>query len=384
MADELKSLEDYPDISFIDNYTLEALQTDMFGWFQDKMKELTGREVVLAKGDTSRLILMTCAYYIFQAYMLVDDAGKMNLLKYARGAYLDELGALKRVSRRPASGAHTTLRFTLQQERSSATPVAKGIRVTAGNNIYFSTDQYIEIPAGSLSVDVGATCTTLGAAGNDFDIGEINTLTDPVPFIFGVSNITKPENGVETESDESLRQRIYLAPASYSTAGTEDAYRYYALSFNPDITDVLVTNPEPRIVQITYLLKNGTIPGEESLHGMQAYLSGNSIRMLTDEIRVVAPKTVKYSINLTFYVGKEDTPLASDIQQKVRAAIEEYKSWQAEKIGRDINPDELVKRMRDAGAKRAEITAPIYTVIDDTSVAAIETESVTYGGLEDD
>lgn len=384
MADELKALEDYPELSFINNYTLDRLQNEMFGWYQDKKKELTGREQPLAKGSTSRLILMTCAYYIYQAYMMTDDAGKMNLLKYSYGSYLDALGALKRVIRRPASGAHTTLRFILQQARSSATPIAKGIRVTAGNNIYFATDEYTEIPAGETSVEVGATCMTTGVMGNGFDIGEINTLTDPVAFIYGVSNITKPENGAEIESDNSLRQRIYLAPASYSTAGTEDAYRYYALSFNPDITDVLVTNPEPRIVQITYLLKNEAIPGEESLKGMQKYLSDKNIRMLTDEIRVVAPDVVSYSIDIVYYIGKTDAALAAEIQKKVQASISDYKIWQSEKIGRDINPDELIRRIRDAGAKRAEIKSPVYTAINNTSVASAGTETITYGGIEDD
>ena len=38
-----------------------------------------------------------------------------------------------------------------------------------------------------------------------------------------------------------------------------------------------------------------------------------------------------------------------------------------------------------AGAKRAQITAPIFTVIPADSIAAIDgTASIAYGGLEDD
>ena len=162
MADELKAIEDYPDVSFIDGYTLDQLNKDMLSWYQEKMEDLTGSRVVLAKGDDRRLRLQTDAYYIFQAMMMTDDAGKMGLLKYARGDYLDNLGALKHVARHEPTGANTTIRFSLQEVRTSATPIPAGTRVTAGDNIYFATDGYAEIPAGSLYTDVGATCMETG------------------------------------------------------------------------------------------------------------------------------------------------------------------------------------------------------------------------------
>ncbi len=42
----------------------------------------------------------------------------------------------------------------------------------------------------------------------------------------------------------------------------------------------------------------------------------------------------------------------SAIQTAVQAAVNDYVAWQQAKIGRDINPDELIKRVRDAGAGR--------------------------------
>ena len=60
------------------------------------------------------LLLSTCAYYIIQGYMFLDDAGKMNLLKYSRGDYQENLGVLKRISRNPARKSTTTIRVQLQ------------------------------------------------------------------------------------------------------------------------------------------------------------------------------------------------------------------------------------------------------------------------------
>ena len=66
-------------------------------------------------------------------------------------------------------------------------------------------------------------------------------------------------------------------------------------------------------------------------------------------------------------------------------AINNYISWQKEKLGRDINPTELYYRIRDAGAKYADIRSPSGRIIvADNEMAVAEDVSITYGGIEDD
>lgn len=380
----LKSIQEYPEISFMDNYTLEQLADDMLKWFKEKRKELTGSDIVLGKADDRRIILLAGAYFIYQGYMYMDDAGKMGLLKYSRGDYLENLGALKHIYRKPATGSSVTLRFTMNSTRTSATGIPKGTRVTAGDGIYFATLEYVEIAPGKTFVDVQAVCTTTGANTNNYDIGDISTIVDPVAFIDSAKNITKPENGADIETDESLRQRIYIAPASYSTAGSVDSYEYFVRQYNVDISNVCITSPEPGVVEILYLLKNGEIPEEESIAGLKEFLSGTDIRPLTDKVEVKAPKQEKYSINLAYYINQSDQSRANTIQAKVTEAIEEYILWQKSEIGRDINPDVLKQKIIAAGAKRAMITSPEFTVIGAGSVASLQTQTVDYRGLEND
>lgn len=58
--------------------------------------------------------------------------------------------------------------------------------------------------------------------------------------------------------------------------------------------------------------------------------------------------------------------------------------WQTEKIGRDINPSYLIQKMMEAGIKRVEVKSPVFTVLNDKTVARTGTVSVTYGGVEND
>lgn len=383
-VNNLKSIKEYPEISFMKNYTMEQLADEMLSWFKEKRKELTGEDIVLGKADDRRIMLLAGAYFIYQGYMYMDDAGKMGLLKYSRGDYLENLGALKHIYRKPATPSTTTLRFEIIAPRTTTINIPRGTRVTAGDGVYFATTKYEEIKIGNTFVDIPAVCTTTGAGTNNYDIGDISTIVDLIAFVDRAKNITKPENGADIETDESLRQRIYIAPASYSTAGSIDSYEYFARQYSADITNVRIISPSPGVVEIRYLLRGGVIPEAESIKGLKEYLSGSDIRPLTDKVEVIAPAQVKYTLNLTYYINSSDQSRANTIQGKVTEAINEYIKWQRSEIGRDINPDVLKQKIIEAGAKRADIISPIFTVVDSNSVAGVETQTVTYGGLESD
>lgn len=383
-VNNLKSIKEYPEISFMKNYTMEQLADEMLSWFKEKRKELTGEDIVLGKADDRRIMLLAGAYFIYQGYMYMDDAGKMGLLKYSRGDYLENLGALKHIYRKPATPSTTTLRFEINAPRTTTINIPRGTRVTAGDGVYFATTKYEEIKIGNTFVDIPSVCTTTGAGTNNYDIGDISTIVDLIAFVDRAKNITKPENGADIETDESLRQRIYIAPASYSTAGSVDSYEYFSRQYSSDITNVRITSPSPGVVEIRYLLRGGVIPEEESIKGLKEYLSGSDIRPLTDKVEVMAPAQVKYTLNLTYYINSSDQSRANTIQGKVTEAINEYITWQRSEIGRDINPDVLKQKIIEAGAKRADIISPIFTVVDSNSVAGVETQTVTYGGLESD
>ena len=384
LDERLKAIADYPDISFIDGYTVARLEEDMLAWFKAKRKELTGEDITLSKADDRRILIQAGAYFIFQGYMYLDNAGKMGLLKYSNGDFLENLGALKHICRKEAKKATTTIRFHLKSARDSTVGIPRGTRLTSGDGVYFATDDYAEIAIGEMQADVGATCTAAGKAGNNYGAGEIKTIVDLVPFVDSAENITAAENGTDTEDDESLRERIYAAPAAYSSAGTADAYAYFVRAFSSDIGDVSITSPASCKILVRFLLEDGTIPESESLNALQAYLSAPEIKPITDQIEVKAPELVPYRIEMKYYINSSDKNRANVIQGQVMQALEGYKMWQKSRMGRDINPSELVRQVMAAGAKRVDVAAPAFAVVPDGAVASLDNESIVYGGLEDD
>ncbi len=382
---EMKTVLEYPEVSFIEDMSIEDMSNFYMGEMQKKYRELTGRDLVLHEADPVRLIAYTNCLLLYQIAQYADRAGKMALLKYSYGDYLDNIGALKGIVRNPGTAAKTRIRFTLSAQRPGTTVIRAGIRVTASDGVYFKTLDILEIPAGQLYGEVNAECREIGRKGNGYGAGTIKTLVDPVAYVDRVENITVSEGGADLESDENLAERIFLAPASWSTAGPDDAYRYWVRTFNPAITDVMVGSDIPGEVDIFFILQDGQLPEKTMIAELEQYLKNEEVRPLTDQVIVRAPEIQEYEIDLTYYINKSDRARASAINDKVQEAVQKYVTWQRERIGRDINPDQLRKMLLLAGAKRLEIREPQFSQITRASIAMQAGEMrVLYGGIEDD
>lgn len=380
-----KTLSDYPEISFIDGISLEGIQKFYLNAMEERYEELTGRDLVMHDADPVRLIAYADCLLLYQIAQYADRAGKMSLLKYSFGDYLENIGALKGVYRMEGAKARVRMRFSLSAQRANITVIPTGTRVTAGDGKYFETLDMLEIPAGGMEGEVNAICKEIGIKGNGYKAGDLKTLVDPVPYIDTVENVTVSEGGADLESDESLAERIFLAPSSWSTAGPDDAYQYWVRTFDTAITDVHVGSPEPGLVEICFILQNGQLPEDVMIEELQEYLQNEGIRPLTDQVVVKAPDVQEYGIDVTYYINKSDRIKTSAIREQVNSAIDHYILWQKEKIGRDINPDQLRKMIVSAGAKRVEVRSPVYLRVASDAISVLNGDPVvTYGGIEDD
>lgn len=385
MAINIQNLYDLPDISVIDDVDIENMKKEMIADYEKNYKEETGESITLYPADKDRIKLNVVANKLYQAYQCIDRGFKMNFLKYAYGDYLKHHGAMKKTFKQESRPAVTVLRFTLQETRAQATAIPAGKRATAGDNLFFATDDYAEIGAGNLYVDVHAICTQAGTIGNHYMPGQINGMVDKIPYVERVENIIESEGGSDEESDANFKERIFLAPSSYSTAGPEDAYIYWVKQYNSAaIGDVKVMSTEGGDVNIRVVLTGGILPSEAFLTGLTDFLESSAVRPMTDKVIVSAPDVVEYNLDFTYYIGKSNKYNVETIQKSVEEAKDAYIAWQKGHIGVDINTDVLVEFLRAAGAKRAVIRNPSYTVVQDTEIAVVANVAMIYGGLEDD
>lgn len=370
------TIREYPDISFVDSDT-ETVANEMIQSYEAK----TGR--TLYPADPARLMILWAASIIVQERVNIDFSAKQNVPRYATGDYLDSLAELfKDTERLEPETAKTTLRFTLSIALDVATIIPAGTRATVDGNIVFSTTESLTIPAGSISGDVAAVCLTAGEAGNGFVPGQVNQLIDIFPYYDSVENITETAGGADRESDASFYERLRQSVETFSTAGPVGGYEYYAKTASALIADVKATSPEPGVVDVRILLQGGELPGEEIINAVLEILTADDVRPLTDVVRVAAPETVDFDIDVTYYTQAGSAISDETVAANVADAISKYKAWQSEKMGRDVNPSQLYYLLMQTGAKRVEVRSPVFTRVSDNAVAKVVQENVVNGGAE--
>lgn len=380
---DIKEFSTVPDVSFIDNITLEQVRDEVVADYIEQYTAITGKAPEIHPGTPERLMLYVIANQSHHALQYVDTAAKMGLLKYSIGDFLDNLGNNRGLTRRPATHAATTLQFTLADIRPSATGFPGGTRVSNEIGQYFATDEYMEIPAGQQIGTVRATAQTAGETENGIIPGGLKKLVDPVPYVGEVTNLTTTSGGAAIESDDDFTLRIYNSPAGYSVAGPSEAYQYHAKNAVPNVGDIIAHSPEAAHVDIVFIMEDGSTPTPEQIAQVEEALSDEQIRPIADRVKAMAPTEQAYDIGMTYYISRSDADRAVSIQAAVVAAVEEFKSWQR-KIGRDITPSKLIQLVMAAGAKRVEVTAPAFQPVSKYDIGKLGAEAVTYGGLEDD
>jgi phage-related baseplate assembly protein len=380
---EISELAEVPEMSFINGLTLSETQDMVMAIYAREYKSLTDKEPTLSKADPIYLTLKSISLIVYQVMQYIDAKGKSEMLKTATGEALDNLAALFGIVRNGAEHATATVRFTLSAAQKTVVMIPEGTRVRTGAGIYFATEKYAEVPIGQTSADVTVRAEEEGTGSTDLAAGAIDTLVDPIPYVASVESIDASTGGTDPESDESLTRRIYLAPSVYSCAGPKDAYEYYAKSWRSDVADVKVISPSPCVVAVYFTLLDGKLPSETEIASMEEYLSGETIRPLTDKVECHAPDVVEYDIDLTYWIAESNSKGAGLIQESVEQAVQDYQEWQ-QTVGLDINPTELIYRVRAAGAKRVAVRSPVDTSISETQVPRAVKCNLTYGGIEHD
>ena len=331
----------------------------------------------LAISDPIFLLIKSLLAIILTLLKLIDFCARQNLLAFASGAHLDALGTLVGVDRIPATYAQCAVQINLSAERLVSTSIAQGTRITADNQTFFALDEEVVFLPGETQKESTATCLTLGEIGNGFAPNELSSIVDPQPFLQSITNITTSDGGADSEDDESLRERIHIAPESFSCAGPEGAYIARTKEVSSLIADVAVDSSAPGHVEIYPLMENGGLPSDQIISMIQEHLSAKTVRPLNDIVTVHQPNQISYNLNVTAYISNDDSANASQIISKAQSAVDDFISWQA-KLGRDLNPSRLISALMDAGVKRVEVHSPSFTAVNNISVAICASRQLNF------
>lgn len=336
----------------------EIILQEIIAWYEKE----AGKKLYPA--DDEMLLINGIAYRETLIRLIIQDVAEQNLVAKARAPMIDYLGHLVGVFRLPATPAVCTLRFSVDQPQPTTVLIPAGTRVSATDSVIFITDSDVHLPATSLSVQVKATCTENGVSGNGWQPAQISNLLDEIEGVdLQVVAMAPSAGGSDTESNDHLRERIILAPESFSNAGSVGAYRFHAMSAHQDIVDVAVTRPQPGTVKLTPLMSYG-LPEQTILDVVKGLCSDEKIRPLTDTVVVSLPDEITYTINATLYVYHDQDEKA--VIARATQAITARTQVQSSKLGNDIIPSQISATLSVPGIYKVSLSTPGERVLTQT------------------
>lgn len=219
------------------------------------------------------------------------------------------------------------------------------------------------------------------AQGSDLDnlgalYGVERLMTDP-----GDSSAVPPV-APTYEADNDFRSRIQLSLDGLSVAGPAGAYRYHAMSASGEVLDAKAISPSAGKVMVTVLSRNGSGTAEKSLlNTVNAAVSAEDTRPLTDQVTVESASIVNYTIEATLYLYAG--PDSSVVMAAARKAAESYASAR-HLIGQDVTLSGVYGALQQSGVQRVELKSPTKTIgIDDTQASYCTAIKLHYGGIDE-
>ena len=181
------------------------------------------------------------------------------------------------------------------------------------------------------------------------------------------NNTVIPPIDTVYESDERLRERCLLSFDGMNTAGSANAYRYFALSADGRVDGIKVRSDEanPYLLDIV-ITQVDSLNGEASVDlitAVQKALDPDHVRPVCDRPTVKASSATNYQIEAQLYVGKnaEDALLLEAANIRLDKYIKN-----AQKNGESIYRSAIFAALHVDGIQRVVITSPVNDLVMDS------------------
>lgn len=320
---------------------------------------------VLYPGDEKEMLLRGVENILMQAFAGIDNALRMDTLRYAVRDYLDIYGEKRNCYRIRAKAAKATITITFSAGGEAAT-ISSGTPLTADGVTLYSLDEDVVYSGNAGTVNTGVTCTKAGAKGNGLLAGVDMQFMYPIENVVSVVCSVAAKGGQDEEEDEDYRERIRTYGLASATTGTSEMYEKIAKETSSDVVDAKAINEGNLEVYVYLILKDGA-SATNVINAITDALSPKDARPLSDHVTVVQATALSYTLNVS-YSGPDTTDLAT----AVNAAVKKYQAWQEEHIGQAFNPDMLKAYMYQAGCSIVTFTSgstfdggdAVYTEID--------------------
>jgi phage-related baseplate assembly protein len=368
----------------MDSATLKFLETDakvLLAEIKAEYEAASGR--LLYPAQVENLLLHVQAYREALIRNDVQRCAEQNLIAYATGRHLDELGANKDTPRIQPAAAACRVRFALDAPSPAGRTFPAGARLTTddGAVAFVTTGPCYVLPGATASTEAAAVCTVEFQSTpnggpqystNGLQPGAVCKLDPPQEGASG-ANVTATEGGCGLETDDAYRERLKLTGARFG-GGSAAAYRLQALSASALVADALAARAgggdgmERGDIIIYILPRDADLrPGGEAprelLDIVEAHCNDDAVRIIADRVFARYAEEARYSIDadVTVLEGAD----ADTVMDSVAWLAHEYARSHAARLGADVTPSQILLALGAAreGVYSIDLNEPAAAVV---------------------
>lgn len=249
--------------------------------------------------------VFAAASHVLHGY--VEFCSRQILVDTAEGQYLERHGSKYGITRKPASKAVGSVKFTFS---GAAVKVPVGTILQSPDGLqYETTSEVVSNVASARALDAGAK--------SNIEIGAVLTLISPIAGVMSEAQCLGIMNGIDQEDDESLRSRIMVRQSFVPMGGSKSDYERWALEV-PGVTRAwcypLENGDGTVVVRFVCDNEESLIPTSQKVSEVQGYIEER--KPATAKVTVVAPQ--KYPIAFTFSTL---TPNDEETRAQIKAEL---------------------------------------------------------------
>ncbi len=266
---------------------LEEIYQEMLDCFAQR----TGLEA--AESCDLAVRFYAVAAQVYALYAQADWVLRQCFPQTAAGSCLDSHAQLRGLSRKEATAAEGSIRFSVARAADTDRPIPAGTVCMTAGMVRFETAQAAVLEAGASWVDVPARALMPGSAGN-VPAGAVTAMAAAPVGIAACTNPAPFAGGGDEEGDEGLRQRVLSTFRRLPNGANAAFYEQGALSFDQVAAASVLPRSRGRgTVDVVAATLEG-MPDEELLGQLTDYFQQR--REIAVDVLVRAPEAVTVDV----------------------------------------------------------------------------------------
>jgi phage-related baseplate assembly protein len=240
---------------------------------------------------------------------------KSLLITTARGVDLDNLGASQNIFRDLGEYPYTNFSFKLSAPAGTDKVIPKGLILNSDDNHKAIVSDEVIIKAGEIEAIVKVE---LEEYIYQSEVKTENLITD-LTFTVDIKQLGIFTNGATAEDDHRYRLRIISASDRYSTAGSVEAYKFFAYSSDSRIDDISIPADNEVLEVNIYLASFDDVVDEAMIQRVYEACNYKYTRPIGDKVIVKPAEMI--AVDITGTIELFDLLKQSEINNKIEANL---------------------------------------------------------------